>query len=65
MRHHTKSCLDNIVDTCTGDDGGIKFINLRSLIEHLDTKASEGDQAAEEVINVVKRFSNLINAANK
>lgn len=63
-RPKTKKAFDNITDTFTGADGGVSFINLRFFIEGLDAKASEGDAESEEILQIMKQFSMLIDIAN-
>lgn len=54
----------NIVDTFSGADGGIKFINLRVLLESLE-KQIDSDVAAKSLIEIMSQFSRLIDAAQK
>ena len=57
-----ESDINYILDTFTGGDGGISFIKFKVLIEHLDQK---DDEAAREIIRIVRRFVRLIETAQK
>jgi len=63
MKPATEEALINIMDCVAGADGGMSFINLRGLIEDMDSR--DGDAGAEQIVEVVKRFSRLIEVANK
>lgn len=65
MRQETKIALFNILDTMTGADGGVRFIYLRNLVEEMDRRAEGGDNDAKSIIDVVMRFSRLIDVAVK
>lgn len=65
MRALTQQSFNNILDTMTGADGAVRFIRFKVLIEDLDDKAKEGDEAAEQLIVLMKRFSKLIDIANE
>jgi hypothetical protein len=65
MRPEIDKALRNILDTMTGTDGGIRFVNLKCFLEEFDKKAVGGDNAARQVINVPIYFSNLIDIANR
>jgi hypothetical protein len=57
------AALTTILDTFTGEDGGVSFVLFCGFIRELDRQAAEGDQAAAEVTNVVRRFARLIELA--
>ena len=61
MKPATEEALINIMDCVAGADGGMSFINLKMMIEDMDSRDEEG---AEQIIEVVKRFSRLIDIAN-
>ena len=65
LREETKIAFQNILDTMTGADGGVRFIHLKVLIEEMDKRAALGDLGAESIIEVIKQFSRLINVAQK
>jgi hypothetical protein len=57
--------FDNILDTFSGTDGGVRFARLMGFLVDLDVQASNGDKSAEEILKVVIRMSRLIDIANK
>lgn len=61
----TEDAMKNILDTMTGADGGIAFAKLKAFVEDFANRAMSGDKDAQQVIDVVIRFSNLINYANR
>ena len=63
MKPDTDKALINIMDCIGGADGAVSFINLRTLIEDMDSR--EDDEGAQQIVEVVKRFSRLIDIANK
>jgi hypothetical protein len=63
MREETKKAFDNILDTMTGVDGGVRFIFFMTFIKNFDQRAEDGDIIADKVIDVMKRFSNLIDVS--
>lgn len=65
MSDETESHFINILDTFSGADGGISFVQMRRLIEDMDKKAAKGDKPAQEVILIMKRFSRMIDTAKK
>jgi hypothetical protein len=56
--------FNNILDTFTGADGGVRFAKLMWFLADLDVRASNGDKDAEEVLKVVIRMSRLIDITN-
>ena len=65
MRTETATAWQTIMDVMACKDGGERFINLRLLIEKLDQMAADGDKDAEEVMNIMKRFSRLTTLAER
>ena len=64
MRAINKARLDRIVDAISCADGGIKFAQLKGLLEVLDKRAVSGhDPAAEECLKVLEQFDRLIDIA--
>jgi hypothetical protein len=51
VRHGTEFQFKRIVDTFTGDDGGVSFVATRFLVEELDNRAANGDTVADDVLN--------------
>lgn len=63
LRPATLRHVDNIMDTFAGADGGGKFVCFRILIEEMDRQAGTGDVAAQKIVDVVMRFSRLLDTA--
>ena len=63
-RPDTLEHFNNIVDSITCSDGGVRFVNFRVFIEEMDKRADKGDFSADQLIGIMKSFSRLINAAN-
>ena len=61
----TRIAFSNILNTMGSVDGGARFVRLKCFIEDFDKKAQLGDEHAQQIIDVMKRFSRLINFANK
>ncbi len=65
LREESKAAFLNILDTITGADGGVRFVYFKSLIEEMDKRAEAGDADAQKLIDVMMRFSRLIDVAQK
>jgi hypothetical protein len=65
MTKETKEAFDNITDTFTGGDGGVRFLKVKFLIEEMDRQSESGNADACQIIRVIKQFSRLIDFANK
>lgn len=65
MRKDTAAAFDTLLQTFSGEDGGVGFLAIKQLVQVMDRQASEGDIAAEEIITLVKRMSRLIDVAKK
>ena len=65
MNSKTKHALDNILDTMSGGDGGVRFVYFKAFIEEFDKRAENGDKDAQSVVDVMVRFSRLIDVAKK
>ena len=63
MKSRTKTHFDNILNTFSGEDGGIAFIKFRNFVEQLDKK--ENDESAESIIEIMVRFSRMIQLAQE
>jgi hypothetical protein len=50
------------MDCFTGADGGVSFVNLRILLEGME---NEDTQTANAVLDIMRKFSRLIDVANK
>jgi hypothetical protein len=55
-----KKELDNIMDVFTGADGGGDFCKLRFALEAFEANVQTGNEAAQQIIDVVVRFSKLL-----
>lgn len=44
----------------TGVDGAICFLKLRAILENLEKQAQSGVRDAQEIVDMVKSFANLI-----
>lgn len=62
MRAERQTAFQNILDCFTGVDGGIKFLRVKFALDDLDERAERGDEAAEELMQVLIRFGRLISA---
>ena len=47
----------------SGVDGCERFLFYKIFVEEMDKVAEEGDEPAKHIIEMVTRFSNLINVA--
>lgn len=56
--------FDNILDTFGGADGGVRFIKLKMLLNTMEKHADNGDTSAKMILDMMIRFSRLINVAN-
>jgi hypothetical protein len=54
--------IQNIMNTFSGSDGGVRYIKFRVTLEYLETLA-DNDAAAAHIIEIVKQFSRLIDAS--
>ncbi len=57
-----QSTLADISETMSD---GYKFIKVLDLCREMEDLAEDGDNSAAEILNIVVRFNNLINYANK
>lgn len=64
MTEKTQKALDNILDCFSGVDGGGRFCRLKWFLEDLESR-QETEAGADEILEVMFRFSRLINVANK
>jgi hypothetical protein len=57
--------FDNILDTFTGADGGVKFVYLRLMLEELERRSDESnDPHAEQLLAIIGQFSRMIDVAS-
>lgn len=64
MTPRIKTFVDNIMECMTGEDGGASFVHFRTIVEDMESRAASGDDSAKKVLDVVERFSRLIDVAN-
>ena len=62
MKDKLQAEIDNIMDTFTGADGGVSFMQLRWMLEALEEK---DDSASKTLLRMVSNFSRLIEVAKK
>lgn len=65
MRDETGAAFMNILNTFSGEDGGVGFVAFRKLLQDMDAKAKAGDKAAQEIVLLVTRMSKLIDIAKR
>jgi len=59
----SKKIIDKCLNCFTGEDGGIGFVNLKSLLEEMERQSNAGDEPAEQIIVQAERFVRLIDVA--
>jgi hypothetical protein len=57
-----KSTLIDISETMSD---GYKFLKVLDLCNEMEKRVMDGDEAADQILEIVTRFNNLINYANK
>ena len=57
--------LRSITECFTGADGGISFLKFKVFVETLEEQYIGGDYKAGEVLNIVSKFNQLIEIANR
>jgi len=65
MRAEVAGALQNILDTMTGADGGLRFLRVKAFLEDFDNRASKGDDDAQKIVDVAIHFSRIIDIATK
>jgi hypothetical protein len=61
LREETRRHFDNILDTFTASDGGVRFCKIKFFLEELDRRVvEEGDIDADRIIGLMVKFSKLI-----
>ncbi len=61
--NETRKAFFNIFTTMTCVDGGKRIGQLIGAIREIDSRAEEGDLHAQEIINIMLRFSKFIDLA--
>ena len=54
-----------ITDVFTGADGGVAFVKFCSFMQNMEQQAVEGNAAAKDILQIVKRFARLLEVASK
>lgn len=62
MRDQTQKHFDNILNTMTAADGGARFGHFMFGMREIDEAATKGDEKCKEIVEVMARFSRLIDA---
>ena len=57
--------FQEITNTFSGTDGGVRFVRFRVFLESLETQSLNYDPAADKILDIVKHFSKLIQVANE
>jgi len=60
-----KTSLQKITDVFSGADGGDCFVQLRAFLEQVEKQAKNGDESAKEILDVVYRFSRLLDVVKR
>jgi GTPase involved in cell partitioning and DNA repair len=59
LRSETKKALENIIDVIACGDGGIRLTTFLSRLREIDRQATKGNTSAEQVIDVMLKFSRM------
>lgn len=62
-RTDVQAAMDNVLDTFSGGDGGVRYVVFCQYVQQLDSQAESGDDAAKEILKVITRFSRLVDLA--
>jgi hypothetical protein len=65
MRAKTKESHDVIMDVIGGSNGGVDFVHYLNFLNVMDDRAAKGDKAAEQVVDIMVKYSRLIQLALK
>lgn len=63
MRAKDKAAFLNIVDVIGAADGGVDLCIFKAFLEDFSKKAENGDESAAELLEIMLRFSKLIDVA--
>ena len=58
------TAMANILDMASGENV-VAFMVLCDIVREMDNRARNGDVAAQQITNVVRQFSKLIDLAKK
>ena len=56
--------FNNITDILSGDEGGVPFVKARTFLLSMAEQADNGDAGARQVLDIVYKFSKLLNLAS-
>lgn len=62
MKQENKEAFDAILDCFGGVDGGVSFVKLKALLEHMEADESV---TGDKVVNIMLNFAKLVNYAGK
>ena len=65
METKVKEYIDNFLDCFGGADGGVSFVRFKINLSEIEKQANNGNDDAEKIIEVVARFSRLIDAIGR
>jgi len=60
-----REAFDYIVDTMTCADGGIAFSHFMFFVRRMDELASQGDEPAKKLLEIMFSFHRLIKVVTK
>ena len=60
MRKEHQDDFNLILDCFSGEDGGAAFTRFRWFVEDIANRADSGDEKAEQIMIVMRQFSNMI-----
>jgi len=55
----------NILDCFGGADGGMRYIKYLSIMRDFADQADDDNDTSKELVEIVKKLSNLIDALNR
>ncbi len=55
----------NILDCFGGADGGMRYINYLTIMRNFAEQAENDDDGSARLVDIVEKFSNLINVLNR
>ena len=58
--NRAKELLEPALNCFGGEDGGVSFVKLRSLVVRFIEESEKGSEASHEIIMVIERFNRLI-----
>jgi len=55
----------NILDCFGGSDGGIRYFKYLSVMRDFADQADDGNRASGDLVEIARKFSNLIDVLNR